>query len=450
MEFTLAQVIEATGAKPSLEVRAQARVTGWSIDSRTIQAGDLFFAIKGDVHDGHAFVAGAIERGAAAAVVCDSFRGSAEQPLLRVPDTLQALQRLAAYGRKSWGGQVVGVTGSAGKTSTKDIIAELLATKFKTGKTAGNFNNHIGLPLSILRLPADAGIAVLEMGMNHAGEIRDLAAIAQPQTGVVTNVGYAHFEAFSSIEGIAAAKRELIEALPRDGVAVLNADDERVIAFRDSHGGRTVTYGFSEDAEIRAIQVEHGSGAAAFTVHGVRFKSSLAGRHGVLNVLAGLAVAHVFGLELSALAKAVEDLRPAKMRGEKTTRAGITILNDSYNSNPEAARNMIDLLRGEPAKRRIAVLGEMLELGRMAEELHRELGNYVASAGVDVLIGVSGASQFMVDAAVSKGLARSAFFFPDPEAAGTFLKKFVREGDAILFKGSRGTHVERALARIEE
>nr|MDQ2944654.1 UDP-N-acetylmuramoyl-tripeptide--D-alanyl-D-alanine ligase [Acidobacteriota bacterium] len=211
-----------------------------------------------------------------------------------------------------------------------------------------------------------------------------------------------------------------------------------------------VTYGYAEDAGVRAIQVESGSAATAFTVHGVRFKTSLAGRHSVSNVLAGLAVAHVLGIELSELVEAVEGLRPGKMRGERITRDGITILNDSYNSNPEAARSMIDVLHDEPAQRRIAVLGEMLELGRMAEKLHRDLGTYVAKAGVDVLVGVRGASRFMVEEAIENGLDRTAFFFDEPEAAGTFLKDFVQQGDAILFKGSRGTHVEKALARIEK
>jgi UDP-N-acetylmuramoyl-tripeptide--D-alanyl-D-alanine ligase len=449
MELTLAEVVEATGAKPSGEYRGNIAVNGWSIDSRTVGGGDLFFAIKGDVYDGHAFVSAALEAGAVAAIVADDFVCAAEGKLLRVPNTLVALQQVARYARRKWAGRVVGVTGSAGKTSTKDIVAELLGVRFRVGKTVGNFNNHIGLPLSLLRLPADAEVGVLEMGMNHAGEIRDLAALAEPEIGVVTNVGYAHVEAFDSIDGVAAAKRELIEALPENGVAVLNADDALVLAFRHSHRGRTVTYGFAEHADIRAVQVESGSAATAFTVHGVRFKTPLAGRHSVSNVLAGLAVAHVLAIELSTLVEAVERLRPGKMRGEKSTRAGITILNDSYNSNPEAARSMIDVLRAEPAERRIAVLGEMLELGRMTEKLHRDLGSYVAKAGVDVLVGVRGASRFMVDEAMSHGLDRTAFFFDEPDAAGAFLKDFVRQGDAILFKGSRGTHVEKALARIE-
>jgi UDP-N-acetylmuramoyl-tripeptide--D-alanyl-D-alanine ligase len=295
------------------------------------------------------------------------------------------------------------------------------------------------LPISILRIPEESDIGVFEVGMNHAGEISHLASIAQPRVGVVTNVGYAHIEFFESIQGIAAAKRELIESLPPDGVAVLNADDERVTRF--VHPGRTIRYGFSDEADIRAMAIDDG-----FIVDGIRFTTALAGRHSVSNILAGLAVAMVYGIPFRELTDVVAALRPSKMRGERAVRNGITILNDSYNSNPDAARVMIDCLRKEHAQRRIAVLGEMLELGHMSEQLHRELGAYAAHVGVDVVIGISGASRFLVEEAQRK---QEAYFFPDPDAAGAFLKNFVHTGDAILFKGSRGTHVERALATME-
>jgi UDP-N-acetylmuramoyl-tripeptide--D-alanyl-D-alanine ligase len=291
---------------------------------------------------------------------------------------------------------------------------------------------------------------VLELGMNHAGEIRHLGWLAAPQIGVVTNVGYAHVEAFDSIEGVAAAKRELIEALPESGVAVLNADDERVARFAAAHRGRSVTYGFSPRADVRAMDVEMTADRAAFTVSGVRFETRLTGRHAVSNILAGLAVAQLFNLEFAELVDAVATLAPGEMRGQRSQWRGITILNDAYNSNPEAARNMVDVLRAEPAQRRIAVLGEMLELGRLAESLHREVGDYVASAGVDVLVGVRGVSRFMVDEAKRAGMTHAAFFFEDPDAAGVFLRDFVQPGDAILFKGSRGMRVERALAAMQD
>ncbi len=430
-------------------ISGDVRITGWSIDSRTVSQGDLFLAIKGENFDGHRFIETAFERGAIGAVISEEL-SSDSRPLLRVPDTIDALQKLAQLARGRWGRRIVAVTGSAGKTTTKDIIAAVLGVKGIVGKTAGNFNNHIGLPLSLLRMPENAEVGVIEIGMNHAGEIRSLARIVAPQVGVVTNVGYAHIEAFQSIEGVALAKRELIEALPGEGVAVLNADDDRVLDFRTVHRGATVTYGLSTQADVQASDVKLSAEESSFTVNGVHFRTTLAGRHGVQNVLAGLAVSKLFDIDFKELVPVIADFAPGKMRGERTEHRGITVLNDSYNSNPEAARGMVDVLRGEPAKRRIAVLGEMLELGLWAERLHRDLGKYVAEAGVDVLIGVRGVSRSMVEEAKRTGhFHHAAFFFNEPEEAGEFLRSFIRPGDAILFKGSRGTHVERALAVME-
>ncbi|MEI9976549.1 MAG: UDP-N-acetylmuramoyl-tripeptide--D-alanyl-D-alanine ligase [Ignavibacteriota bacterium] len=246
MTLDLQQVvraIKAAGDVPAIPV------AGWSVDTRTQNVGDVYFALRGPNHDGHAYLSVAREKGASAVVV---EKASGQGGELVVPDTLRALQELATWARRTWGGTVVGVTGSAGKTTTKDAIAHVLEAELPVGKTVGNFNNHVGVPLSVLRLPDGCKVAVLEMGMNHAGEIRELAAIAQPDMGVVSNVGYAHVEFFDSIDGVAAAKRELIEGLPRDGVAVLNADDDRVRRFREVHPGRSVTFGFSEDADVRA------------------------------------------------------------------------------------------------------------------------------------------------------------------------------------------------------
>jgi UDP-N-acetylmuramoyl-tripeptide--D-alanyl-D-alanine ligase len=449
MQLSLAQVQAATGAQLLAGAAGDIQIAGWSIDSRTTAPGDLFFALKGEHLDGHAFVETVLQQGAAAAVVSE-VPPSAGGPLLLVKDTLDALQSLAHWARRYWAKPIVAVTGSAGKTGTKDIIAALLSVRYRVGKTVGNFNNHIGLPLSILRLPADADVAVLEMGMNHAGEIRRLVAIAEPEHGIVTNVGYAHVENFDSIEGVAAAKRELIEGLPASGVAILNADDARVAVFRASHAGRSISYGFSPPADIRAVAADISADHAAFSVQGVRFQTSLAGRHSVSNILAGIAVAGLFGIAPADLVEAVAHLTAGKMRGERKVWRGVTVLNDSYNSNPEAARNMLDVLHSEPAQRRIAVLGEMLELGEMSEKLHRELGEYAVRAGIDVVVGIRGAARFLVESAASAGASwNAAVFFETPETAGDFLKTFVKSGDAILFKGSRGTKVETALARME-
>lgn len=441
MEFKLTDVARALG----FTVESQALITGWSIDSRTIVPGDLFFALRGPNHDGNAYVAEVLRNGAVAAVA----NASAPGLVFEVPDTLAALQTTAQWALKQWGGDVVGVTGSAGKTSTKDIIAAMLSAKMPTGKTIGNFNNQFGVPLSILRLPRDARVAVLEMGMNHGGEIRELCKIAKPRIGVVTNVGHAHIEAFDSIEGIAAAKRELIESLPSDGIAILNADDRFVSKFRSAHSGRSVTFGIQCEADVRARDVRVTDRGATFTVDGVPFESPLAGRYSVLNVLAGLAVASIYGIRLPELVETVKNLSAGNMRGQRMIHNGIVILNDCYNSNPDAARTMIDLLRDTLGQRRIAVLGEMLELGAWSEELHRDVGRYAAAAGIGVVYGISGAASHLVDAARAGGLAADAAqFFPDAIAAGESLRRIARPGDVILFKGSRGTHVEHALERF--
>jgi UDP-N-acetylmuramoyl-tripeptide--D-alanyl-D-alanine ligase len=437
------QVVSAMGAGGPT---GRPPVSGWSIDTRTLEPGDLFFALRGPNHDGHEHVRDALARGAAGAVV---ERGVGDaRPLLIVDDTLAALQRLAAWARAEWGGQVVGVTGSAGKTTTKDMIAQLLATALPIGKTIGNYNNHFGVPLSILRLPDLSWVAVLEMGMNHAGEIRALAGLARPDVGVVTNVGFAHVEFFDSIEGVAAAKRELIESLPPRGTAVLNADDPYVASFARAHRGRTITYGL-ESGEVRPSEIELGDKATRFRLDGRWFETTATGRHNLLNWMAAFAVARVFEVDGAALPDAVRTFRAGKMRGERLEWRGAVIWNDCYNANPEAMRSTIDLLGATPARRRIAVLGEMLELGKCAEPLHREVGKHVAERGIDVLIGIRGAARHMVDEAVRAGMSGgAAHFFEEPAAAGDFARDLLREGDAVLFKGSRGIQVERALERV--
>ncbi len=443
MKMPLKQVVKALGCSaPALG----GLVTGWSIDSRTAEPGDLFFALKGENRDGHDYVGAVLQQGALAAVVDRPMPGLC---VLQVPDTEKALAAVAGYARQWWDGTVIGVTGSAGKTSTKDIVAALVAVDHAVGKTLGNLNNHLGVPLSLLRLPDASRVAVLEMGMNHAGEIRHLCAIARPQVAIVTNVGYAHIENFASIDGVAAAKRELVEALPADGLAVLNYDDPRVRNF--AHPGKRLRYGLTEGADVRPDQVQFGATGTTFRLEGVAFSTKLPGRHSLLNILAGLTVARELGSPLTRLTATVAELQLAKMRGERRLVAGMTILDDCYNSNPDAARAMLDVLAETPAKRKIAVLGEMLELGHWAEELHRGVGNYAAATGVTVLLGIRGAARHLIDAGRASGLdAGAALFFETSAEAGDYLRSVAREGDAILFKGSRGTRVEQALERLLE
>src|SRR5579863_7514195 len=446
MKFPLGEVTQVLG----LAAGADAIVTGWSVDSRTLQPGDLFFALRGPNHDGHAYVAEALRQGAAAVVVDRKVDAAgSEARVLHVEDSQAALQSLAGWARRRWGGDVVGVTGSAGKTTTKDLIAEMLAVEMKTAKTEGNLNNQVGLPLSLLRLDEAARVAAIELGMNRAGEIRGLAAIARPEVGVVTNVGFAHAENFDSIEDIAAAKRELVEALPENGTAVLNADDPRVAPFARVHRGRTILYGESPGAQVRARNIEQSAEGVRFRVGSTAFESALSGRHGVSNILAGIAVAGIYGIPTERLQEKVRNFLPGKMRGERFRHRGILVFNDCYNSNPDAVRAMLNVLRDTPARRRIAVLGEMLELGRWAEPLHRDVGSYAVEQGIDVLVGIRGAAWSLTDAAKLAGLsAGAALFFDEPADAGRAVKAIAQPGDAILFKGSRGVHVEKALEQF--
>ena len=451
MTLSMESIAETLGvADADLAAGLPDSVAGWSIDSRSINPGDCFLALRGPTHDGHDYVAQVLAKGASAAVVERRVEGAAAALQLVVPDTTLALGKLGRAVRdRMTGVPVVAVTGSAGKTSTKDIVAGLLSAQFRTGKTVGNFNNHLGVPLSFLRLPDDCRAAVLEMGMNHAGEIRELAKMARPSIGVITNVGWAHTENFpDGIEGVARAKRELIEELPVDGIAVLNADDPRVREFAKVHGGRSILFGFADDAEVRGEDLELSPAGVRFRALGTDFEASLTGRHAVSNILAGIAVCRALDISPERLRDAVHSLTPGKMRGERLERNGVTIINDCYNANPEATRSMIELLQGVPARRRIAVLGEMLELGPEAESLHRRTGKFAAEQGLDAVFGIRGAARFMVEEAVKSGMSDSAaLFFNTSEEAGDFVKDYLQPGDAVLFKGSRGVQVEKALNR---
>ena len=281
--------------------------------------------------------------------------------------------------------------------------------------------------------------------MNHAGEIRELVEIASPQIGVVTNVGYAHVEFFDSIDDIARAKRELIEGLTPDGVAVLNADDPRVAGFAEVHPGRSLTFGFAEGADIRAENLVAHAGGTRFRVLGVEFETALFGRHAVMNLLAAIAVAAVFDIAPHRMRDAVATFAAGKMRGERTEHNGIVVWNDCYNSNPEATQSMIDVPHATPAARRIAVLGDA-GIGRAAGELHRQVGRYAAGHGVDLLIGIHGDARAMVEAARESGL--DAHFYEDPAEQGEVARELARPGDAVLFKGARGIKVEKALERF--
>ena len=463
MKLTLGQVADWIHAEGDFTTDAVA--TGYSIDSRTIAAGELFFAVRGERFDGHDFVEAALANGAVAAVVSMRWlepAGMDLSRLLRVPDydaegVLMALQKLALAVRRSWGKRVVAITGSAGKTTTKDAVAQVLSARFHVLKSQGNLNNGFGLPLQLLRLEAEHEVAVIEMGMNHAGEIAALARIAEPDWAVVSNVAPVHLEYFADgIAGIARAKYELIEALPPDGIAVLNCDDERVARFGVGMGDRAVFYGTGERADVRAVGIaEIGAEGVVFTVtaHGERASVQLhmLGRHNVHNALAAIAVGLRSGMSLAECAAALGELRAGDKRGEVFEWRGATVINDSYNSNPRALDATVDALLAMPVAnegRHIVVAGEMLELGTEGEALHRACGQRMAARGVDVVVGVRGLAKGLVEGAAQGGA--NALFVATPEDAGVWLKANLRPGDAVLLKASRGVRLERALASLTD
>jgi UDP-N-acetylmuramoyl-tripeptide--D-alanyl-D-alanine ligase len=440
---------QAQGRLPAVRLSEES-VRAYSIDSRTVGAGELFFAVKGERLDGHDFVEAALEKGATAAVVRkDELHRYADQTrLLAVDDTLVALQTLATAVRKLWGKPLVGVTGSAGKTTTKEAIAHVLASRFRVLKSEGNFNNHFGLPLMLLKLEPEHDVAVIEMGMSHAGEIRALAEIAQPEIGVVTNVAPVHLEFFDSLAGIARAKYELIESLPSSGTAVLNADDEYVSQFGRNFKGKAVKYGMAASADVRAENMRsRGAEGSEFDVviAGGRehARLPLVGEHNILNALAAVAVGFARGLKFPEAVAALATLVPTDKRGQVLQLGNITVINDCYNSNPKALNAMVDALATMKAGRRIVVAGEMLELGPAGEEMHRAAGRHVAEKKIDVLLGVRGLAQAMVDGARAAGAW--AEFVTTPEEAGEWLAREARDGDVVLLKASRGVKLEKAL-----
>jgi UDP-N-acetylmuramoyl-tripeptide--D-alanyl-D-alanine ligase len=447
MKLTLSRIAEFVSAAGDF---ADDIACGYSIDSRTIAPGELFFAVQGERFDGHDFVPAAFEKGASGAVIRLD-RLQKYPPSLRliaVNDTLVALQTLATAVRKVWGKPLVGITGSAGKTTTKEAIAHVLGARHRVLKSEGNFNNHFGLPLMLLKLEPEHDVAVIEMGMSHAGEIRALAKIAGPETGVVTNVAAVHLEFFDSLAGIARAKYELIESLPSTGTAVLNADDEYVSQFGRGFKGNVITYGTQATADLRAENVKsRGAGGSEFDVVTGAFREPatlpLLGEHNVLNALAAIAVGLALGLKLPEAVGALATLAPAEKRGQVLHLGNITVINDCYNSNPKALRAMVDALVSMNAKRRVVVAGEMLELGPAGDQMHRDAGRHIAEQNIDLLLGVRGLAQAMVDGARQAGA--QAEFVDTSEQAGEWLARETHDGDVVLLKASRGVKLEKAL-----
>jgi UDP-N-acetylmuramoyl-tripeptide--D-alanyl-D-alanine ligase len=445
MHLTFRQLAEMTGGE--LVQGADVAASSVVIDSREIKPDSVFFAIKGERLDGHQFVSQALAtaRGAVVSQVPENV--PADKGIIRVADTTVALQNLARSIRERYDFTLIAITGSAGKTTTKEMIATLVGSERRTFKSWGNFNNLIGCPLCIDNTPDDAEVVVSEMGMNHKGEIAQLAGLTHPDVGVYTNIGPVHIEFFGTIEKIAEAKRELLENVKPGGTIILNADNKYVMDISRGFEGRKVTYGIDHDADFRGVNIrERGLLGTTFEVGGHAFELSLPGRHNLENLLAAIAAARSIGISWDGIARGVQTLKPAYHRGIILDAGGATIYDDTYNSNPYALGRALTLLdQADVTGRRIAVIGDMLELGDKELDYHRDAGKAIPKS-VDTVIGVGKRSRALLDGAREAGFATgNLHHFDDAPSAGEFLKTFIRPGDLVLIKASRGIGLDRIV-----
>jgi UDP-N-acetylmuramoyl-tripeptide--D-alanyl-D-alanine ligase len=445
MHLTFRQIAEMTGGElvQGGDVVADSVV----IDSREVKPGSAFFAITGDRLDGHQFVAQALAAGRGAIVSQVPQNVPADKAIVRVADTTVALQNLARSIRERYPFTLIAITGSAGKTTTKEMIATLVGSEKRTFKSWGNFNNLIGCPLCIDNTPDDAEVVVSEMGMNHKGEIAQLAGLTHPEVGVYTNIGPVHIEFFGTIEKIAEAKRELLENVKPGGTIIINVDNKYVMDISRGFEGRKVTYGIENDADFRGTNIrERGLLGTSFEVNGHSFELSLPGRHNLENLLAAIATARSIGISWEGIERGVAEVKPAYHRGIILDAGGATIYDDTYNSNPYALGRALTLMsEADVTGRRIAVIGDMLELGDKELDYHRDAGRSVPNT-IDTVIGVGKRSRALLDGAREAGFAEDKLHhFDDAQSAGEFLKTFIRPGDLVLIKASRGIGLDRIV-----
>jgi UDP-N-acetylmuramoyl-tripeptide--D-alanyl-D-alanine ligase len=422
------------------------------IDSREAKDDSAFFAIKGDRLDGHQFLPQALEKARAAVVSRIPDPLPPNKGIVRVADTTQALKDLARSIRKRYDFLLIGITGSAGKTTTKEMIATLIATERRTWKSVANLNNLIGNPLCIDNTPDDTEVVVSEMGMNHKGEIAEMAGNVHPEIGVYTNIGPVHIEFFGTIEKIAEAKRELLENVKPGGTIVINVDNEYVMNISRKFEWKKVTYGIDHDAEFRGTNIsERGLFGTRFTVQGHTFDLALPGRHNLENLLAAIATARTVGISWDGIERGIGELKPASHRGVVIQWKGATLYDDTYNSNPYAVARALALLEQADVKgRRIAVIGDMLELGEQELDFHRQSGRAIPRE-VDVVIGVGKRTNALLEGAREAGFNGAALHhFDTAEHAGEFLRAFIQPGDLVLLKASRGVGLDKAVAMLQE
>lgn len=456
-KLTLAEVTQAVdGALIAGDL--DSAITGVSIDTRTLQAGDLFFALKGEQSDGHEFIGGALEAGAGGLVVSDESAVPADldKPVVKVQDVLWSLGDLAAYYRSKFDVRVIGITGSVGKTTTKEMLSAILERRWQVLKNEMNYNNEIGVPLTLFQLDAGHEIVVLEMAMRGLGEIRRLTRIAKPEIGIITNVGISHIERLGSQGAIADAKSELLQELPPDGLAVLNAEDGYFSVMKDRFGGRVISFGSCKDADVigaRIRQSREGRCECVIMKQGDAIDVSMpvVGYYNVYNALAAAAAAIGMGLDMFTIKDGLENFTQPSMRMELTkSRQGFTVLNDAYNASPAsvfAALKTLQALAGYD--RKIVILGDMLELGDYAPKAHRDIGSAIARSGVSKLVVVGDLAADIVEGAKSAGYAESDIqWYPDSASAAIALRSQVKDGDAVLVKGSRAMKMEEIVRTL--
>ena len=459
LSLKLKEIVEAVDGK-TLQGNPDQVVNNMTIDSRRVKPGDLFFAIVGENNDGHNFIPEAVDNGARVVITSRSIKPYSGLAIILVRDTTQALQDLASFVRKKIDNlQVIGITGSAGKTTTKDIIASILSEEKRVLKSKGNYNNEYGLPLSLLELDGNEDIAILEMAMRNRGDISRLVEIARPDIGVITNIGPAHLENLKTIENVASAKAELLDGLSSDGIAVLNYDDEYIREMVNSYGDlEKITVSLkNQNVDYYADQIEYikNGEESRFRVHegdnNYILEMDRAGEHNIYNALAAIAVARVLEINWDSIKNGIKDIEVTELRQEIRKIDGIRIINDSYNANPLSMKAGIDSLLNIEGIRKIAVLGAMLELGRIENAAHKEIGKYLYKNGIDVLIGVGSMGEIIAEGAVEAGMAeQNIYVYDNNEDAASFINKIMRSGDAILVKGSRALEMEEIVDLLLE
>jgi UDP-N-acetylmuramoyl-tripeptide--D-alanyl-D-alanine ligase len=463
MTFILEEVLKATGGR-LLQGEEKTAFRGISTDSRTVVEGELFIALKGERFDGHHFAIEALKKKAGGVIIEEDkirdirWNGYRSSAVIAVKDALHALGDIARERRRKFGTPVVALTGSNGKTTTKEMISACLETTFPVLKTKGNLNNLIGLPLTLLNLTEQERIAVLEMGMNVPGEIRRLTQIAEPDVGLITNIERVHLEGMGSLERVREEKGELFRKMRQDGTILVNQDDPRVIDLASEFRGQKITFGIDHPAEVMAKEIRlQGVGATSFTLmmEGVPLEITLPflGRHFVPNALSAIAAASLFGIELDKVKEALEHLSPSPMRMEVLRpKEGVTLINDAYNANPRSMELALEILSEMKGKGRgIAVLGDMLELGEYSVEAHQLIGKRVGELSIDFLLALGEEAPVLVESAMRHGLdSEKARIVESHTEALSTLKKMVRDGDWILVKGSRRMRMEKITEGLME